>query len=45
MVAFPGLKEEDLGGGIGGEGIADDGGVLLELKLTAIILFFSSCWR
>jgi len=37
--ALVGLREEDLGGGRGGEGIADEeGGVLLEPRLTAIIL-------
>ena len=33
----PGLKDDDRGGGRGGDGIAVEEGVLVELRLTAIM--------
>ena len=35
---LPGLREDDRGGGSGGDGMAEDGGVIFEdPRLTAII--------
>jgi len=37
-VLLPGLREDDRGGGRGGDGMAEDGGVIFEdPRLTAII--------
>ena len=37
----PGLRDEERGGGRGGEGMAVEEGVLVELRLTAIMILAS----